>query len=483
MHSRQHSASKRAASPVLPGQHPGTPDLPPAASANDDEVPYSSPTPGSKDQDPQAAQLAVESSLSSLLELNSSSDVDPPSSPPQQQSSSHQDVSRRKAQRESKESTGNEVGNAAGLETSRADNVDCINETHLQTPPSGSKRKRGSQQPEESQRRHSSGNKKRQTASPSSSARKKTKSVLPVDQSSPTAERAVPASSGKERSSVSDDQDRVDIIPDSFSDELEQQIASQLEQDLELSLQAEHKDEHEDVPARSTRMQKRRRGENDDPAPFSQRKKVVTAGENLPAVSSIHRAPDEDVNPDREMDNSHNSDSKKKKKNKPRRKNKASSQQKEQQQSQPASNVEVTTEPDPPPATKRRSSRLKRQPAEDEASEPLPTASQEPQDNDNNKATGAAEDPEIEAADANDLSQQSPTEDPGQIAMAMVQGLEAETVPEAPVASASSILSSLTNIRGSMKSVSFDKSTLREIDELMFDIKMEAHDAVKRHNS
>jgi hypothetical protein len=45
------------------------------------------------------------------------------------------------------------------------------------------------------------------------------------------------------------------------------------------------------------------------------------------------------------------------------------------------------------------------------------------------------------------------------------------------------ILASLRAVLSSIKTATFGRSVLREIDDVMFDIKVEAHDAARRHGN
>jgi hypothetical protein len=75
-----------------------------------------------------------------------------------------------------------------------------------------------------------------------------------------------------------------------------------------------------------------------------------------------------------------------------------------------------------------------------------------------------------------DVTQSDPT--PEQAAT-VPEDAEMEDVAPSPGA----ILSSLRGVLGSMRRISFGRPTLKEIDDLMFDIKVEAYGALKRNTN
>jgi hypothetical protein len=82
----------------------------------------------------------------------------------------------------------------------------------------------------------------------------------------------------------------------------------------------------------------------------------------------------------------------------------------------------------------------------------------------------------VQPAPPNDVPDVAQSATPEQAATAP-EDAEMEDVAPSPGA----ILSSLRGVLGSMRRVSFGRSTLKEIDDLMFDIKLEAYDALKRN--
>ena len=422
---------------------PGTPQLPVSVAVNDDEVPLSSPTPGSKEQNAQLAALAAESSFPSLLGWNSD-DAGPPSSPPQptEKSTLH---TFKPVPFVKKPSVAEQTGNMSCSVTERRRSRLSVSDEDSRVQ-SGSKRKDGPEVEGNNSSSVLTVNKKRKTASASAHS---FHNAPPVD-----AEPARPTEKAAlAPSTATDDRDMVDMIPDSFSDVLEQQIASQLEQDLELSMDSALAEG--DSTTQHARQNKRKRGG-----------KFVSNGREKKATKS--NSPDVDISasvpPDdhiRGTEPSHSDSEAEPKPTRPRRSLRSTSQK--------TSN--------PPALTRRRSSRLKGEAASDEPEEKEPERAQqsEPTSGDPAGAVAAeAEAPrENDPADGLPSGTAAPTTDPRRV----------EVHPDQRPSTPNSILSSLRGILGSLKNMSFGRSTLREMDDLMFNIRMEAHDAVKRHES
>ncbi|KAL1959683.1 hypothetical protein VTO42DRAFT_1269 [Malbranchea cinnamomea] len=445
--------------------HTGTPTLPSTAAANDDELPLSSPTPGSKVQCAEVTQLGVESSLTSLLEWNSS-DVEPPSSPPQADVKTHQATSRPVPHsRMTAEAEGvvNTVNSDA--DNNRPHVVSTYDRMQFQTPPSKLKRKNGPNTGDEDSYPVYSRTKRKRTEIFHA---QEANSAPPAGILARKGEEGdVPPSSPDDQAVAEDHQDGVDVIHDSFSDELEQQIASQLEQDLELAMDLALESDTTAKPA--VRQGKRKRGAN------GREKKVATKKTSVFDVESAH-SNRLSKSPISDQCASHNADGAAPKRAGSRRSARSIS---------PKQGKGSGVAPPKPALARRRSLRLRGEPASESVDEKGLEDSHRPARNDedgNLAAAAATTDEGMVRADSRLKDSRLVDGEATAGNAPPSQSSEAEN-GEKSLTSPSAILSSLRNVLDSLKNVSFGKSTLRELDDLMFDIKMEAHNAMRRHSS
>ncbi|PGH10277.1 hypothetical protein GX51_00034 [Blastomyces parvus] len=256
--------------------------------------------------------------------------------------------------------------------------------------------------------------------------------------------------------------DRIDIIPDSFSDDLEKQIASQLEQDLELSMDMEVPSRGTEEPDASivTRSMKRKREE----MPSSQRDRVKRVSPNRRSESVVDSAvASKNISSQQANTTSKNDTSQSKRPSRGSRR-KTNSMLDTSEIVNPSSDIGgLGRSPSPRKSKKRRSLRLNGQPAlpEDlieQTDQPIaPQLSPDPKTTDNT------------AADVVMSDQPANSE-------------EQETRSDNVESTGTGILAALRSVLGSLKTVTFGRPVLREIEDVMFDIKVEAHDAARRHN-
>ncbi|EER45492.1 telomere length regulator protein [Histoplasma capsulatum H143] len=266
--------------------------------------------------------------------------------------------------------------------------------------------------------------------------------------------------------------DRIDIIPDSFSNDLERQIASQLEQDLELSMDMEVSSKGTPEPNASivTRSMKRKR---DDKSSHerdrikrvspNRRSKVVVdesvASEKIPSHQENITCGNEVV---------------------PSKRPSRSSRKKTNSILDSAKIINPSQEigkpahcPNHRKSKKRRSLRLSGQPA-------LPAPSVEQRDE--QMAHQMSPDSEMAKNTAADVEMSNQTDHPYSKEGDLAGSMEQETRSGKPETSGAGILASLRSVLGSIRTVTFGRRMLREIEDVMFDIKVEAHDAERRHN-
>ncbi|KAM5434384.1 hypothetical protein McanCB56680_004483 [Microsporum canis] len=245
------------------------------------------------------------------------------------------------------------------------------------------------------------------------------------------------AKSGGQRDRNGDDKG-AELVPDSFNDPLQEQIASQLEQDLELSMDLSVSDAKQSKT--KNKLGSRRRKKNGGGTVSSTNQVEVHVPE-LPQIVV-------DTTPS--IDNSFTSQK--------RSVRKRTSPCQTEEASQEAN------ENDQPAPKKRRSLRLRGRTVADEDVEPeSETGVTQPV-----QATETAPgEPEAEGV-AKDEPEAPRTPS------------RTDSPPHGQATSGLSILQSLKSILGSLRNVSFGRSTLRELDDVMFDIKVEAHNAYKR---
>lgn len=265
--------------------------------------------------------------------------------------------------------------------------------------------------------------------------------------------------------------DRIDIIPDSFSNDLERQIASQLEQDLELSMDMEVSSKGTPEPNTSivTRSMKRKR--DDKPSHERDRIKRVSLNRRSKVVVDESIA-SEKISPHQENTTCGNEVV-------PSKRPSRSSRRKTNSIVDSAKIIKPSPEigkpahcPNHRKSKKRRSLRLSGQPA-------LPALSVE--QSDEQMAHQMSLDPEMAKITAADVEMSNQTDHPISKEGDLAGSTEQETRSGKPETSGAGILASLRSVLGSIRTVTFGRRVLREIEDVMFDIKVEAHDAERRH--
>ncbi|EGE84378.1 hypothetical protein RJZ56_005625 [Blastomyces dermatitidis] len=423
----------------------------------------SSPTPTAKTSVVQSDQM-IGSPLPSELGIASLHSEDPPSSPPQIQTP--------------------EIRNVEASETRRICDIkdqDVLMNGDLSSPPrssptptSGNTSRRRSllSSRKKSERRVTRSNR----ANNSEPIETKSKSHYP---SYPQTENASPVpleAGGDERSPTSKRNnripmigaDRIDIIPDSFSDDLEKQIASQLEQDLELSMDMEVSSRTTEEPNASfvTRSMKRKR--EDMPSSLCDRIKRVSPNKRSDAVDD--RAIDSENIPSQQENTTSTSEVSQLKRSSRSSRRKANSMLYTAEAFNSSSDIGQS--PSPRKSKKRRSVRLSCQLALPEDSIEQTDRLTTPQISPDSKR---AEDTAADIA-MSDQPEHSTSREAG-----LASSAELETRSDRVESSGVGILASLRSVLGSLRTVTFGRPVLREIEDVMFDIKVEAHDAARRH--
>ncbi|KAK2829932.1 hypothetical protein FQN49_007114 [Arthroderma sp. PD_2] len=248
------------------------------------------------------------------------------------------------------------------------------------------------------------------------------------------------------------DGENAEIVPDSFSDPLELQIASQLEQDLELSMDLSVSEGKPSKPKNKLGRGRKRKRNGDSAA--SVKKRLHTPTVEIALTSHVPELPQIAASADLDATSTAG--------------NSSTTQRRSSGRKRPSPcHAEVTGQgahDDALPAPKkRRSLRLRGQAADDEADaeskDILESAQEAP-----NAANATPGETQVEAEPERPQTPSRP-----------------QPEPREQVSPGSSILQSLKSILGSIRNVSFGRSTLRELDDVMFDIKMEAHtNACKR---
>ncbi|KLJ08541.1 hypothetical protein EMPG_16016 [Blastomyces silverae] len=445
---------------------PPSPILRLATAGSKEEFLGFSPTPTSKTSVAQPDQL-IRSPLPSDLGIAGLHSEDPPSSPPQIQTHENQNIEASEARR-----------------ICDIKDQDIIMNGDLSSPPrssptptrgSTSRRRSVLSSRKKSERKATRSNK----ASNSEPIETTSKSDYP---SHPPTENAglVPSEAcADERPSTSKrnnrismiEADRIDIIPDSFSDNLEQQIASQLEQDLALSMDMEVSSRGTEEPDASivTRSMKRKR----EDMPSSQCDRVKRVSPNRRSEAVVDRAiASENISFKQENTTSKNDVSQSKRPSRSSRR-KANSMLDTAETVNSSSDIEkLGHSPNQRKSKKRRSLRLSGQPALPEDSIERTDRQMAPQMSPDSKIAGNT------AADVamSDQPDHSTSREAGPTSSA-----EQETRSDKVESSGAGILASLRSVLGSLRTVTFGRPVLREIEDVMFDIKVEAHDATRRH--
>ncbi|KAK2745861.1 hypothetical protein FQN57_003474 [Myotisia sp. PD_48] len=272
------------------------------------------------------------------------------------------------------------------------------------------------------------------------------------------------------------------VIPDSTVDPLEQQIASQLEQDLELSMdlsiqginttsQASNSSQGSNEPASKTRKRKRNGRKATQNAPNKKRTILIEIPEITQEIEPSKDSAFDTPNLPSPADD-------------PPIPRLTRTGRKRGRGSQTTELEDPREKPmsEGPATKKRRSPRFRGQSGEKDIAEGFSNAAASTPPSEEGLQTfigvSMADMPQLKAGF-------------GDGPAAQPEGLEAEkqlqspirvatSEPEEPRSSAASILDSLRAILGSIRNVSFGRSTLREIDDVMFDIRVEAHNALKK---
>ncbi|EZF97100.1 hypothetical protein H113_02912 [Trichophyton rubrum MR1459] len=249
-----------------------------------------------------------------------------------------------------------------------------------------------------------------------------------------------------------------ELVPDLFNDPLQEQIASQLEQDLELSMDLSVP---EDKPSKTKKkLGSRRRKRNDN----SSNSEPVRMPIIEVAIEAKLPEPVQAVSDTTSLTTKKPSGSQR------RSGRKISSPSMEEETSQETQECAESSQPAP---KRRRSLRLRGRTTDDKEIE---------------ARSDDIVEPERERGEAAASLPGQTTEAKGNVDAegAQVEAERSDTPPppesqaREQVSPGSSILQSLKAILGSLRNVSFGRSTLRELDDVMFDIKMEAHNAFKR---
>ncbi|QVM09868.1 hypothetical protein D8B26_004528 [Coccidioides posadasii str. Silveira] len=285
----------------------------------------------------------------------------------------------------------------------------------------------------------------------------------PIAQGPPgTNRRALPALLETRKDSAEQKKD-VDLVPDSFSDQLEQQIASQLEQDLELSMDLELSDAKARV---STSAKKRKRDVADT---RKDRTKRLTRGTGLSV--EVGRCPGPDLSgfTSNSADQTAlqespglTSEMQSTKSQRSRKSTRPSARKNQPNATNPGSPGSQT-------CPQRRSLRLRGRPATEDAEA--------------TSGCGGSEMDNVSKVERVAVFEQTGSEGgTGEDNIPQVKATPCEPLVEnGPETLNVSVLASLRSVLDCIKGASFEKTFLREIDDVMFDIKMEAHEAVRRH--
>ncbi|KAL1964593.1 hypothetical protein VTN77DRAFT_6767 [Rasamsonia byssochlamydoides] len=524
---------------------PLTPTLAGALQENDDEFLGSSPTPGTKDKT-QLDESKIRSSLSIQALVNC--DSDPPSSPPELKRRSHgrgnvtRQISPPLQEAESTEPLND--GSNAGKD-------DCAGK-----PADSSETSEGNG-PDRSHAGDPVTDQSAHQVSSTSNGQEEAPAILAQE---PQTTDSTPA----------------DMVPDSFSDDLEHQVASQLEQDLELAADLDEirETESQPEPPRNFPMTRKRKREAEAAAELSstpdrgKRRSLRSSSAIAKEVAKDTSKNSENIGATSEPRQpapsgekvSTPSSSKSKQKGKPnletgdversgfkrksRRTNEGADDDhvlspansenppQKKRRSLRLSGIAVSPVPEPEPVSKTSRTLRSRAKAADTAqdaagsseespsgkSQDRPEAENTPQDSSHDPSVQAAEDVETgktlagselatvtEAAveDSKRTEQEEPVEKGMGTDVLMEDtdgGAPQETSDDAATKSyvshevqtddaldkdditGEAILDSLRQVLSNLKGVTLPKSVLREVDDVMFDIRVEAHEAARRHH-
>ncbi|OAX84236.1 hypothetical protein ACJ72_01398 [Emergomyces africanus] len=451
---------------------PPTPTLHLAATTNDEDFLGSSPTPTSKPSAAQPEQM-IGSSLSSVSDISDLHSEDPPSSPPQIHTHESRNIEASEAKR---------ICEIKGQ--------DIIMNGDLSSPPRSSptpvsgdiNRRRSLLRPRKKpERKVTKSNRRSNSEAGKTTQNSHLSSDIQTDDAGLATSGRVdverqPKSSRRDNRGSNSPSGRVDIIPNSFSDDLEKQIASQLEQDLELSMDIE-------VSSRGSLMER-------DPSVITRSMKRKRDDR----LSSNHRDRAKRVSPDRESpvaidgetasknESSHQRNTPPRTNGSPSTRPSRSSRRKTNSMPDSAQAInpsadsgKSTHSPSQRKSNKRRSLRLNGLSAPPES--PGEHADQQ-------EARGMWPDSNMIESPTADVKMDDQADPSNSKAAVPVSTTEQEkNRSDNAETSGAGILSSLRSVLGSLRSVTFGRPVLREIEDVMFDIKVEAHGAARRHGA
>lgn len=516
-----------------PDDAPMTPTIAATTAENEEEFPVSSPTPTS--QNPGSLPngvFAEPSSCRTNEDVDMLKPLDPPSSPPDSQSHRLDTEAASKAAESPPEveSGSQEPQNQDRGSTSkeRAPSSQSAFDDTEEEERESAREYESQEMFQQAEELTGSGNKEvAGTAEPAEQSTQpplaeSTPDLTRVDFSE-TADHGTPSPSKATR--------QVDTIPDSFVSDVDSQVASQLDQELAGVLGRKEK-EKEETPKKlklsgvSKRAKKRRRQrearEAPDSADLPSPKRIRTRSLELRSHSKVdddkglkgrkaktsNSAPKTAINPDQSKTENHAHTPVSEAGTRRTRAQVQESRTPATQKRNRAPENEGESEPrvtdsmlNPPSSKKRRSSRLSGESAvlnvRDDGSIPgrkkrtIRNKSQE-----SVQATPQPLQPELETQDVmsqrddgrgdvdvvdsdNNMKVSAPTPVAPQL---VSQGTQTDTPEDREVeASEAGILGSLRRVLSAIRTVTWGRPALREIDDVMFDIRVEAHDANRRH--
>lgn len=470
---------------------------------SEDDFPGSSPTPGSKDQQNRLQNMNESFSLPSTHNMSTLTTADPPSSPPEPQPARPENI-KENVLLHSIERPANMPSNERVTIPHETNTKKPTSDTNTSTSLSNTinveETRIGQSKDVEEQNGNHERSKSESYRRPTSNRKRRTRSSQARD--TPTNTSNVP---GKNQlPQIESDKVDIDIIPNSFSDELEQQIASQLEQDLELSMEV-RTDEVEDRRSdskTSLKTPKRKRTNADSGAGRrSKRLSPNPQASSLPEEASKIVASQPEPEAPIEEDDSNNHSA-----NFPAQERRGRSQRAIHSSPGPrplptivvprSNQTNDSAPPSDRKSKKRRSLRLSGQTAP-EAPPPEESQSRKRHKGESPKGarqTESTEDPGLmdenhsidvtfqPIPEGESLEKQEPKAEQDQAVEEQEQkGEEDQGLPAGESQGAAGILASLRSVLGTIKNATFGRTVLREIDDVMFDIKVEAHDANRRH--
>ncbi|KAK2803062.1 hypothetical protein FQN50_007143 [Emmonsiellopsis sp. PD_5] len=430
---------------------PPTPSLHLSLAVNDDELPGSSPTPSSKNHVLQPGQMNS-SSLSSMLDLDDIHSEDLPSSPPQIHDRQNTHPQASTAQRDSNKNE-QDIANQPVSPISSQPEI----------PDAGSQP--GTPNADEMKRATAADTSKQDVTGSASKSR-----VDHLADEDPNGGLSRDGDDTDRGPSPSRDHargkypgpDRVDLNPDSFSDDLEHQIVSQLQQDLELSMDMELADDKQQVADASvlTRSMKRKREDIASARPDRAKRPSPSPRRSRSSDKGVPQQPSENsaAHPETVLPGD---DTGTQRKRSSRSRRTANPSPGGTQTSNPLTHSGQTSQRK---SKKRRSQRLNDQTILDPPDEQIEDQAEPQISPDRGMAEPTA-----------DVEMQEANEPPGD------QADHSGPAAAPDQSEVTGILASLRSVLGSIRTATFGRTALREIDDVMFDIRVEAHDAARRH--